>query len=250
MPRLYQELAHLWPLLSPPQDYTADAEKIRALIDQKLGNPQSAKRFAILELGAGGGHTLCHLSNDFDCTAVDLSDAMLDNSRKLNPNVEHIVADMRCFDLHRTFDVVLIHDAVDYLLTENDIAATFAAVHRHLRPGGVAIIAPTYVSESFCDGESTEDENANEQVELRYVSQVERVPGQPNQIAMNLTLFQRDRTTQQMTIESDRHLCGLFPKQTWLDLMSAENFNVEMHTLLVDQAGHDDPIPTFVGVKN
>ena len=59
LPRLYGDLAWLWPRLSPVGDYAAEAAALEALIAEHVGRgPQR-----VLELGAGGGHTLWHLSD-------------------------------------------------------------------------------------------------------------------------------------------------------------------------------------------
>ena len=106
----------------------------------------------LLELGVGGGHNLYHLTADFDCVAVDLSPEMTSLSEKLNPGVEHHVGDMRNVRLDQTFDAVLVHDAVSYLLTEQDLVETFATAKIHLRHGGVLMVAPDWVQETFPDG--------------------------------------------------------------------------------------------------
>lgn len=264
MAKLYEQLAHLWPLLSPAEDYAADADRIGALIDAHLQRPNHdddpdqlddpARKLNVVEFGAGGGHTLFFLSQDCQCTAVDLSDAMLENSRHINPDVTHIVADMRNAQLDMQFDVVLIHDAIDYLTTESDIAATFATAAKHLRAGGLLIVAPTYVAETFVAGESMEDENADDDTEVRFISRVARVTdlngdGEPNLMEMHLTIFIRDLATQELTVETDKHTCGLFAKQTWLDLMRDAGFDAKVDAFLQDEDGDDEPIPTFVGVK-
>ena len=48
-------------------------------------------------------------------TLVDLSAKMLEVSRRLNPDCEHLQGDMRTVRLGRTFDVVFVHDAIDKL---------------------------------------------------------------------------------------------------------------------------------------
>ena len=50
-------------------------------------------------------------------TLVDLSAEMLEVSRQLNPECEHIQGDMRTIRLGRQYDAVLVHDAVDYVTT-------------------------------------------------------------------------------------------------------------------------------------
>ena len=115
--RMYTDLAHLWPLISPPEDYAEEAGYWRDVLREKLG----PGRHEILELGVGGGHNLSHLTGDFQATAVDLSEKMLEHSRRLNPEVEHHVGDMRTFRLDRKFDAVLVHDAICYMLNEDDL---------------------------------------------------------------------------------------------------------------------------------
>ena len=146
--RLYYDLAYLWPIVSPPEDYAEEAEPWRAAIRSRLG----PGRHRILELGAGGGHNLSRLTHDFEATAVDLSPYMLDHSRRLNPGVEHHVGDKRTVRLGSVFDAVVIHDAVSYMLTEDDLPATFATARAHLRPGGLLLVAPDLVRENFEDG--------------------------------------------------------------------------------------------------
>ena len=142
---MYGDLAHLWPLMSPPEHYAAEAVHWREALRAHLGSG----RHQVLELGVGGGNNLSHLTAEFDATAVDLSDAMLANSRRLNPSVTHHVGDMRSVRLGRTFDAVLIHDAISYLTSEDDLAATFATVATHLRPGGLLVCAPDWFRETF-----------------------------------------------------------------------------------------------------
>ena len=69
--RMYDELAHLWRLISPPEDYADEARYWRDALRAKLGSG----RHEILELGVGGGNNLSHLTSEFQATAVDLSEA-------------------------------------------------------------------------------------------------------------------------------------------------------------------------------
>lgn len=73
--RMYGDLAYLWSLISPPEDYATEAQYWRDALRDKLG----PGRHEIIELGVGGGHNLSHLTDDFQATAVDLSQQMLDH---------------------------------------------------------------------------------------------------------------------------------------------------------------------------
>ena len=56
---------------------------------------------------------------------------MLAVSRALNPECEHIEADIRAVRLGRTFDAVFVHDAICHMTTEADLRAALetAIVH-------------------------------------------------------------------------------------------------------------------------
>ena len=59
---------------------------------------------------------------------------------------------MRTVRLGRTFDCVFVHDAVCYMTTEHDLRAAIATAAAHCRPGGVVLMAPDYVRETFRPG--------------------------------------------------------------------------------------------------
>ena len=126
--RLYGDLAPWFHLLTAPEDYAAEAERYRALIQGAV--PSSV---TLLELGSGGGNNASHLARHFTCTLSDLSPQMLTLSRGLNPACEHVLGDMRTLRLGRTFDAVFVHDAIAYMTTESDlrdcIGTAFATDH-------------------------------------------------------------------------------------------------------------------------
>lgn len=110
-PKLYQELAAWWPLLSAPADYADEAAFVRQTLIAACEKPPRT----LLELGSGGGNNASHLKAHFLMTLVDLSAEILAVSRDLNPECEHIAGDMRTVRLGRRFDAVFIHDAIMYM---------------------------------------------------------------------------------------------------------------------------------------
>jgi predicted TPR repeat methyltransferase len=133
--RLYKDLAWIWPIMSPPEHYTDYAETIHRLIQAHARRDVKT----LLELGCGGGHTASHLKKHYRIAGIDLSPAMLENASRLNPEIHHLVGDMRTVRLDSRFDAVLIHDAINYMLTEADLEAAFRTVWAHLEPGGVFV---------------------------------------------------------------------------------------------------------------
>jgi hypothetical protein len=145
--RLYQDLADWWPLISPPGEYAEEAEYLGAVLQAA---PVPVR--GLLELGSGGGHNALHLKRHAALTLVDLSEAMLDVSRRLNPECEHRQGDMRTLRLGVTFDAVLVHDAVDYMTTEAELRQVIETAFAHCRPGGLALFVPDHTAESFQPG--------------------------------------------------------------------------------------------------
>ena len=144
-PRLYGELADWFHLLTAPAEYADEADLYRQVLREACDEPPRT----VLELGSGGGNNASHLKKNFELTLVDRSPEMLQLSRSLNPECRHVVGDMRDVRLGEEFDAVFVHDAVSYITTEEDLAATVATAAAHLRPGGAALFVPDFVRERF-----------------------------------------------------------------------------------------------------
>lgn len=233
-------MAYLWPIISPPEEYGSEAAFFGDVIREELG----PGRHKLLELGVGGGHNLSHLTDDFDCTAVDLSPAMLALSKGLNPGVEHHVGDMRNIRLERTFDTVLVHDSASYLLTEQDLTETFATAAAHLRPGGVLMVAPDWFQETFPDGWVYNWDRQQGDIEVNI--QEVMVDPDPSDTQVESTYTYTIKKAGVTTVEVDTHITGLFSIQTWSDLMGQAGFRVEARTLPPNEGGYGSWL--FIGV--
>ncbi len=142
--RIYADLADWWPLISPKKEYANECRYLAKLLGS-LTRPGAH----VLDLGSGGGHVAAHLTAEFRLTLVDISDQMLTVSKELNPASEHIQADMRTLRLDRTFDAVLVHDAIDYIITSADLRRVVQTVAAHCQSDGIAIFVPDYVKDTF-----------------------------------------------------------------------------------------------------
>ena len=231
--RLYDEFAHMWPLISPPEHYTVEAMYWRETLREKLG----PGRHNILELGVGGGHNLSHLTSEFDATAVDLSDKMLANSRRLNPSVKHHLGDMRTVRLGKLFDAVLIHDAIGYMLTENDMRAAFDTARAHLRPGGVFITTPDDFTETFPGTWVSHHSEKCDDLEFTFIEY--NYDADPTDNTVQSMFFYIWNRGGELTIERDFHVTSLYPIATWERLMSEAGFSVEKRPYPVHEDGRD-----------
>mgnify|MGYP003308824361 FL=1 len=233
-------MAYLWPIISPPEEYGSEAIYFRDVILEELG----PGRHRLLELGVGGGHNLSHLTVDFDCTAVDLSPDMLALSERLNPGVPHREGDMRSIRLEEIFDAVLIHDASSYILFEEDLKDTFTTAAVHLRPGGVFMVAPDWVQETFPDGWVYDWDRRQGNIEVNIQEVMLDPDTTDTQVESTYTYtIKKDGETK---IEVDPHITGLFPLSTWSGLMGQAGFDVEVRALPPNEGGYGSWL--FIGV--
>src|SRR4030095_54311 len=148
-PRLYAEFASWFHLLTSPLSYAEEAQFAQKPLLEAI---PAAPLESVLELGSGGGNNAFHLKHHFKMTLTDLSSAMLEQSRALNPECEHIQGDMRSLRLRREFDAVFVHDAVWCLTTREDLPACMKTAFIHCKPGGAVLFMPDVVRERFRSG--------------------------------------------------------------------------------------------------
>lgn len=240
-PRLYTELAEWWPLLSPPGTYAAEATAFLACLRTACRRPLRT----LLELGSGGGNTASHLKAHLKLTLVDLAPAMLAVSRRLNPECEHVAGDMRSVRLGRTFDAVLIHDAVMYMTSPEDLRLALATAFAHCAPGGAVLLAPDFVRETFRPGTDCGGVDGEGRA-LRYLEWYWDPDPDDCTFCAEITYMLREGDA--FRVERDRHLLGLFPRTVWLAELAAAGFEAAPAILTLEHPP-GTPLPAFVGVR-
>ena len=102
-----------------------------------LNSFPSAHSNSILDLGCGTGKLLSYFPNHWRKVGIDNSDAMLEIAKQTNSNSTFFKANISNFTLSEKFDlIVCTHDAINYLLTINEIKNFFSCVKTHLNPEG------------------------------------------------------------------------------------------------------------------
>ncbi|MBI2760300.1 MAG: class I SAM-dependent methyltransferase [Chloroflexi bacterium] len=232
--RMYEELAEWYHLLTPPSEYDEEAAFfVRAFTDALGEAPRT-----LLELGSGGGCMAWHYKRQVTATLTDLSPRMLAISRSINPECEHVEGDMRTLRLGRVFDAILVHDAVMYLLTEEDLRQAMVTAYAHLRPGGVAVFAPDYTRETF-QPRTGHGGHDGEGRALRYLEwTTDPDPSDSTYVVDYAYLLHEDGRP--MRVEHDRHIEGLFGREVWPRLLAEAGFEVEVRGRELDEPGFED----------
>ena len=213
--RLYGELAPWFHLLTHPADYAAEAAYYTRVIDEA----GDGRMRTLLELGSGGGNNASHMKAHFDCTLTDLSREMLDLSASLNPECEHVQGDMRTLRLDRSFDAVFVHDAVMYMTSEDDLRAVVETSAVHVRPGGVVLIVPDTILETFSPGADHGGHDGSDGRSLRYLEWTHDLEPGGTTFEVDFAVMMREPGAQ-VRVVHDRHVYGVFPRETWLRLIT------------------------------
>lgn len=213
LPLLYTDFAAWYPLLTPRDEYVEEAECYHQALVAALATPPQT----LLELGSGGGHLASHYKRHVRSTLVDLSPQMLALSQTLNPDCEHVLGDMCTVRLGRRFDAVLVHDAVMYLTTGEELQQAMTTAFVHCRPGGVALFLPDHVRESFV-GSTEHGGSDGVGRALRYLAWTwDPDPTDTIYITDYAYLLHEDGLP--LRCVQDRHVEGLFRRAEWLGLL-------------------------------
>ena len=212
--RFYGDLAGWWPLISPVEEYREEA----AFAATQLASA-SIPVTEVLELGSGGGHTAAHLKASFEMTLVDISEEMLEVSRRINPECEHQRGDMRTVRLGRSFDAVFVHDAIDYMTTESELRQALETASVHCRPGGVAVFVPDETKENF---EESSDQGGSDGACGRAVRYMEWSwdPDPADTWTLTEFVFLLRESGSQVQAVHETHRLGLFGREDWLRLVA------------------------------
>jgi SAM-dependent methyltransferase len=231
-------------VISPSVEYADDGAVINAIFASAAHPVQT-----VLDLGSGGGHVAMHIGRGRSMTLVDLSADMLDVSRQLNPDCEHVEGDMRTIRLGRQYDAVLVHDAIDYVTSQADLGRVIRTAFAHCRLGGLAVFAPDHTAETFRAGTGGGGghDGTGRQASFRERTS-DPVPGDDWILAeYEFTLRDTDGTVQ---VVPEAHRLGSFRRDTWLTQLRDAGFVAEVHRGTHAGNGAGSAKVVFVGRRN
>jgi SAM-dependent methyltransferase len=240
--RFYGELARWWPLISPVEDYQEEAADVVRML-RLARQPVTS----VLELGCGGGHCAHWLQQDFELCLTDLSEEMLACSKRLNPDCEHLLGDMRSLRLERSFDAVLVHDAIDYMASEDDLLAAMTTAFVHCRPGGAVLLLPDHLRETFGPSEEVGGVDGPGGEGIRYLEWSFDPDPTDDWVQTEYAFVLRENDGRVRHVH-ETHRTGLFSQATWLRLLEEVGFEAEA---VLEQTTEDRlPRTAFVGHRS
>jgi hypothetical protein len=224
--RFYTDYADWWPLLSPAWEYEKEAGIYSDIIRRHLNKVSEA-----LELGAGAGSNAYHLKSLCHWVLTDVSEPMMNISRRLNPECEHISGDMRTLELGRVFDLVFIHDAISSIITREDLALVAKTAFSHLRDGGMLLITPDHFTETYLPGTDWGgyDEPGTDRA-LRYLEWTYDSNPQDAKVELEYSFVFRhaDGSVESLHEHADS---GLFSMEEWQDIFEEEGFSISFEQI-------------------
>lgn len=221
-PRLYSDLAWLWPLWGEVDgDYADYCRAVDGLIRRYAQRPVQS----LLVIGCGGGKNVCNLKRAYTVTGLDLSPEMLAQARELNPECRFVQGDMRHFDLGQVFDAILIDDAISHMHSRTDLEAALQAAVRHLAPGGVLVTTPDATRESFRQNQTTATTVVRDGLTVTFIENLH--DPNPDDEHYETTVIYLIREYGQLRIETDHWTLGLFPIAVWHQALRASGLELQ-----------------------
>lgn len=131
------------------KDYRAESEQVTKVI--RAANPAAD---SLLDVACGTGRHLERLGEAFaDCAGIDIEPAFVAHAARNCPRADVRVADMREFDLGRRFDaIVCLFSSIGYVRDDAGLYRAVRAMARHLNPGGVLVIEPSFTPAQWTVG--------------------------------------------------------------------------------------------------
>ena len=238
--RLYTDLAWLWPMWGDAAtEYAHYCQHVTSLIRRYAKRPA----VTLLDIGCGGGKNILNLKQEFNVTGVDLSSAMLEQAKNLNPECTFLQGDMRTCRLDKAFDAVLMDDAISHMNCRADFVAAFGTAYVHLKPGGVLVATPDVTIERFQQNKTTATQATRDGLEVVFVENV--YDPDPADDQYEATLLYLIRNQGRLRIETDHWTLGLFSLDTWRSVLCETGF--EVHESLYNPG--EDEYTVFVCVK-
>lgn len=122
-------------------------ERLRALVPNRLNN------LSVLEIGTGTGFytDLMFQEGVSDLTGLDITDVFFEDFRRRFSNFKFLKGDVATSELPQRYDVILMFDVLEHIVTKEKLAKTLENIANTLKPGGVFFLTGFYLNRKSRD---------------------------------------------------------------------------------------------------
>lgn len=241
---LYGSLAWCFDMISTGEEHEKETDFIRATVEAHKRSDGNR----LLDVCCGHGWHDYFLKKDFDVTGVDLNETVLDIAMKRNPEVEYISGDVRDFDLGEKFDVVICFDALEHLLTFEELESSLECLHRHLADGGVLMFHLDRLKETFgqfkmvSSGQRSKGDTHVAYLDLEYDIDPD------DSMAEGRMVFLIKEEGKDLDVHLLEAKTGLFKQEEILSILSALGLKTSLFNgdFSGDEFTEESPFPVFV----
>lgn len=175
----------------------------------------------LLDVGCGTGKSfLSMLERSWDVTACDISPSMLERARaKAGDTPRLAVADMRELPIFGEFDLVwALNDAVNYLLSTEEMGDALGGMRANLAPGGLLMfdVNTLHSCRSFF-AEVQQVECGGRRLVWRGLGSTDALPGSVSEARFEVEPLEDGADQVETHVHRQRH----FPEAELLDLLEA-----------------------------
>ncbi len=227
----FRPSAEIYDVFYQHLDYAGTAATVEKVIRDR--NPSAA---SLLDMSCGTGLHLEHWRGRFaEVEGADVDSAMLDVARRRLPGVPLHLADYTDFDLGRSYDAVTcMFSSIGYVGTPERLDSAFAAMARHVVPGGVLIVEPwllpSMIQPPFLRVHTAE---ADDIVVLRTTRH--RYEGDAESGGLSDMEFAYVVTTHDGSdFFTERHVMGVFPPERYVEAGEVAGLDTEFREGLTD----------------
>jgi SAM-dependent methyltransferase len=201
------------------KDYAAEAARVSALIRERCPDART-----LLDVACGTGAHLEHLAKEYTVEGLDLDPALLAVAHERFGGVGLHEADMRSFDLGRTFDAVTcLFSAIGYVRGVSELRETAAAMARHLVPGGALVVEPWFAPDAWEAGHFSARfvDEADFKLARMNVSELPKPDG-----TLVLTFHYLVVSRDGVEHFTEEHVTTLFTREQYLDAFGSAGLDV------------------------
>lgn len=211
----YEQIGHLYDSLQDEQQYQQWYRLIRHF------KPQNDE-IIWCDIACGTGLMLANLPEITHKIGIDLSSDMLMQAQQKNPTVSFMQQNMAEFNLgHQVDYITILCDSLNYLLTIEEVTATFKAVYQHLTTGGVFLFDVHTLNQikQFARDEVYQYDDG----EVSYIWYCDEVDN--GKIIHDLIFYQQYANDLYQRIE-EQHIEQTYDTATYIDLLEKVGFTI------------------------